>query len=98
MFNGVISAAIYGAVRPYAANVVKPITDKATMLGSYSDNVVMIGALWAVGKFIKAARPIARTGIIVESAMIGGELTQSVISPTASGSSSAGNLFNGGGL
>jgi hypothetical protein len=94
LFKGVIGAALYGGVRGYASNMVAPLTSKLGMLGTYADNVVMIGALWGLGKVMPQAKPICKTGILIEAAMVGGEIVAQVAPATTVSNSS---LFNGGG-
>jgi len=77
--------------------MLQPVTSKLGMLGTYADNVVMIGGLWALGKFMPSMKPIARTGIIIESAMVGGELIQQV-APAAGTTATSSSLWNGGNL
>ena len=74
LMNGALTAAVYGGVRGYASNLLQPVTSKLGVLGTYADNAAMIAALWAVGKFLPGMRPIAKTGILIEAAMVGGEL------------------------
>jgi hypothetical protein len=73
-----VYAAGYGAARGYASNLLMPITNKLGMLGQYADNVVMLGALWGLGKVMPSAKPIAKTGMLIEAAMIGGELVGNI--------------------
>lgn len=84
----ILGGVAYGAGRQYAANLVKPITDKVPM-GNYADNIVMgaISYFLAKGKIpflnkIPMARDIGKAGLVIESAMIG----QEIISGTGLGS------------
>ena len=94
LFTGIIPAVSYGAVRGYASNMLVPVTNKLGMLGTYADNAVMIGALWALGKFVPSMKPLAKTGILIESAMVGGELIQQVAPPSTMATNAG--LFDGG--
>jgi hypothetical protein len=65
-----LAAGLYGALRARTSNALSPITQKIP-LGDVADEAGMFAANWAVGKFVKAARPVTQAGMLIEAARIG---------------------------
>ena len=80
-------AMIYGAVRPHISNMMQPLTQKIP-LGQYADNIVMAGVCWLASKFGKGVpmlSGIARKGLVIENAIVGGEISQQFLPSSGSG-------------
>lgn len=65
----------YGALREKVSNKLEPIlTNKLGNLGGFSDEIVMLGVNYGVGKMLPIARPVTKAGMIIEGARIGEKL------------------------
>jgi hypothetical protein len=75
--NNFLAAAVYGGARGYLSNMVAPVTAKIPM-GNYADNVAMIGLNYVAKRFIPIpmVKQAAKTGLLIEAAMVGAELVQ----------------------
>lgn len=88
-----LGAGLYGAGREYLSNAIAPFTSKIP-LGSVSDEVGMIAALWAGKKFLGRRVPlvndVANAGMLIEASRIGATLASGGFSfgATSSGGSS----------
>lgn len=64
----------YGALRPAIANFVTPFTS-ALPFGNLADNLALGLTTWFIAKRTKGlARNVALKGLVIENALIGGEL------------------------
>lgn len=91
--GGLVAAALYGALRGKIAVWIQPISSKLP-LGSYTDEVGMLGVNWAAKKFIGNKVPMvsnmAKSGMQIEAAQIGYKIGSGL----ALGGSSSGNGIN----
>jgi hypothetical protein len=87
-------AGAYGAIRPYAANLVKPVSEQPMVkqvLGNASDEVTLLGGAFLLKKFgkkIPMSNEVSNAILIVEAARIGDMLASNTIQ---SSGGSAGN-------
>lgn len=86
-----IAAGLYGAGRGWLANFIAPVTARIPF-GGIADEVGMLGANWAIGKFIGGKVPLLRqatkAGMLIESAAIGQAIVSGGLSMGGGSSSS----------
>jgi len=63
---GMATAAGYGWGRGKIHGLLAPLTAKIPA-GQYAENVAAVGAAWALGKFVPAAKPITNTVMLLEA-------------------------------
>lgn len=93
LFKTLAIAGIYGAARPYAANLVKPVSDQPMVkqvLGNASDEVVLAGGALLLKKFgrkIPMSQEVGNAILIVEAARIGDILATGTMNTSSTGTS-----------
>lgn len=76
VMNLMLTGALYGAVRPYIAQAVSPLTSKIPVVGNYADEAGMgvIGYFAAKGTFGNQFKEVGKAALIIEAAQIGSDV------------------------
>jgi len=76
IMNLMLTGALYGAVRPYIAQAVSPLTSKIPVVGNYADEAGMgvIGYFAAKGTFGNQFKEVGKAALIIEAAQIGSDV------------------------
>lgn len=76
IMNLMLTGALYGAVRPYIAQAVSPLTSKIPVVGNYADEAGMgvIGYFAAKGTFGTQFKEVGKAALIIEAAQIGSDV------------------------
>lgn len=76
IMNLMLTGALYGAVRPYIAQAVAPLTSKIPVVGNYADEAGMgvIGYFAAKGTFGSQFKEVGKAALIIEAAQIGSDV------------------------
>lgn len=97
-FMGILAPVAYGAVRQKMSTALAPYTAKIP-LGNLADNAGMLAALWATDRFIgnkvPMIRPIAKAGMQIELALIGGAIASGQVNLNSIGGGSSGSAVIG---
>ena len=93
-----LAAGIYGAGRQKLAEFIQPVAARIPG-GNIADEVAMIGANWAIKKFIGGKVPIigqaAKTGMLIEAAAIGEAIASGSLGIGAASSNGGGAVVIG---